>query len=164
MWELQDHGSYSFDAEKHEEYVEITPFAPSRLFSTRINLPVTAIPPCTLEIAGRCLLALSRIEYPWEALKAKVSGTVSLEGMIARDGTVKHVEVIGPEDNPSEAQRLLVDAALKNLMTWRFEMAYRPGPIRIAYSHAIEATGASGQWSFQFELPHKVQIHGVPPR
>lgn len=163
MWELHDHGSYVFDAEKHEEYIVITPFAQSFLFSTRINLPINTAPPCTLEIAGRCLLALSGIDYPWEALKARISGTITLEGMIARDGSLRHIQASGPQTNPGDARRLLVDAALKNLKTWRFETASHPDPLRIAYSYTIDSSGSPGHTSLKFELPEKVQIHGVPP-
>jgi hypothetical protein len=162
-WSLQNHAIYSFDADKREEYVEIMPFGQNRSFETKINLPVTSTPHCTLEMAGRCLLALASIEYPWNALKSKVSGTVTLEAVIARDGTVTGVRSIGPGVQPHEGQHLLVNAALQNLRTWYFEAGPHQDPIRIAYSYTIDSSGTAGHSSFQFDLPSKVEIRGRPP-
>ncbi len=159
-WAAQMHGIYSLDAEKREEYVEIMPLGPSGPFETKISLPVTAIPSCTLELAGRCLLALDRIEYPWEALKAKASGTVTLEGTIARGGEVKNVRVMRAEVAPENQKDLLRSSALQNLKTWRFEAASRRNSIRIAYSYVIEPPHGLGQTSVQFHLPNMVEIRG----
>lgn len=158
IWSGQNHAIYSLDADKHEEYVEILPMGQYRSFETRISLPITSIPRCTLEIAGRCLLAVSRIEYPWNALKAKVSGTVTMEAVIARDGTVIRVRSIGPGVQP-----LLVNAALQNLRTWHFGTGPHQDAIRVSYSYTIDSSGTAGQWSFQFDLPRKVEIRGRPP-
>ena len=163
-WSLQEHGSYSFDAAKGEEAVYIMPFGDQfRTFNTRINLPATSIPPCTLEIAGRCLLALSRIEYPWEALKARSSGTVTLEAVIARDGRVTHVRKVGGVSKEQEGELLLAGSALQNLRDWRFEAVPKEDSIQIAFSYMIEDSGNPGTWSFQFDLPRKVDIRGRPP-
>lgn len=163
MWELQMHALYSFDADKRQDYMAIMPFGSSGQFETRINLPATVIPKCTLEITDRCLLALDDLKYPWDALNTKASGTVTVVGVIARDGMVKDV-ALAPEPNPGEIHGLLVEAALKNLKTWRFETASHSDPIRIAYSYIIETSGSAGHTSFQFDLPRKVEIRGTPPR
>lgn len=54
----QMHARYVFDAQKHEEYIEIMPFGVTDGFgagsySTRIDLPAAAVPHCRLEISGR---------------------------------------------------------------------------------------------------------------
>jgi hypothetical protein len=90
-WAVDNHASYSFDADKHVEEILLTPLGQTRAFATKINLPVATIPPCTLELAGRCLLSLANIEYPGDALKAKTSGRIVLKGVISRDGRVEHI-------------------------------------------------------------------------
>ena len=166
-WALRNHGLYSFDADKREEHVKILPFGPDGSFNdfdTTINLPTTSRPACTLEMAGRCLLALNTVDYPWDALKASASGGVTLEGEIARDGIVKQVRIVRQEAHPSDSQGRLVNAAVQNLKTWRFEAAPHPDSIRITYAYTIDASFAPGHVSVQFRLPGQVEIRGRPPR
>lgn len=172
-WSLQMHASYSFDDGKGEDAVFLMPFGdpepyftfgdrePS--FNTRIDLPVTSMPSCTLERSGRCLLALDSVDYPWDALTAGVSGTVTLEGVIGRDGRVRHVRSVGLEAHPSGAKSHLSDAALRNLKTWRFEAAGDEVPIQITYSYVLEAPGSPVcQTGLRFALPDRVEIKGRP--
>jgi hypothetical protein len=162
-WSLENHALYSYDADKHEEYVTIMPLGQTRLFETKINLPAVSTPPCTLEMAGRCLLALSKIEYPWDALKTHVSGAVTLEAEIARDGTITAVKSAGAGPSGQE-QASLINAAIQNLKSWRFETASRRDALRIVYSFTIDTSGTLGQPSLQFDLPDKVEIRGHLPQ
>ena len=162
-WSLDDHGTYFFNAETGQEYIEIMPLGQNRSFMTRINLPVTTPPPCTLEMAGRCLLALNDVGYPWDALKTKSSGTITLEGSIDPSGILEHVGVVAIDVHPAESQRLLVDAAIQNLKTWRLESAGRRDRVRIVYSYTIDSSGRPGETRVNFDLPHKVEIRARPP-
>ena len=60
--------------------------------------------------------------YPKEALKNLTSGWVDLEFTVAKDGTVKDVQVIG-----AEPARLFNDAAVNAMRRWRFEPVLRSG-------------------------------------
>jgi hypothetical protein len=163
-WSLWEHGSYSFDADKGEEMVYVMPFGEAyRSFNTVIKLPVTSIPPCRLEIASRCLLALNAIDYPWNTLKTRRSGAVTLEAAIARDGTITAVKSAGAGPSGQE-QASLINAAIQNLKSWRFETASRRDTIRIVYSFTIDTSGTLGQPSLQFDLPDKVEIRGHLPQ
>ena len=165
-WAVQNHAIYSFDRTKHEEYIALEPLGTGSTtismpdLSTTLALPVTTLPRCSLEVANRCLLALSHIDYPLNALKANVSGNIMLQGVIGRDGALKNTGVAATESDP---ERLLVNAALKNLRTWRFETATEEHPIRIVYSYSIELSGRPGEIGVRFELPYKVEIRGSPP-
>jgi hypothetical protein len=80
----QMHASYVYDIERHEHYVDIYPcghksfVSPSNLPYTRIDLPVVSKPQYQLQINGRCLIALDDIEYPFDAKKERVTGSVTL--------------------------------------------------------------------------------------
>jgi len=65
----QLHAIYFRDAAHHEEYLEIRPVLvwPSGgegPLTTRINLPVSTMPHCHVELAGRCVVSLADIGYP----------------------------------------------------------------------------------------------------
>jgi len=156
-WCLRSHAYYRFDAGYHVEFLYIEPFGNrNHMFDTRIDLPVTASPSCTLEVDKRCLLALENIQYPWDALKAKESGTVNLEAVIARDGRVKGVRPSGQTRND------LVNFTLSNLRTWRFERAKRETPFRITYSYVLETSGNPGETGLSFDLPQTVEVRARP--
>lgn len=53
-------------------------------------------------------------EYPKKARKQHVEGTVRLHAIIAKDGSVKDLEIVSGDP-------LLVDAALKAVRQWRYE-------------------------------------------
>jgi TonB family protein len=172
-WGLQHHAGYLFDAGTKEDAVIIAPFGDPEphfafgerhsSFNTRIDLPVPVVPPCTLELSDRCLLALDRVGYPRAALQAKVSGTVTMEAAITREGKVRDVRTAGRAVRPSESENLLVKAALQNLRTWRFESGRDQIPFRIVYSYVLEAShGPVCQTGLHFELPHRVEIRGRP--
>jgi TonB family protein len=63
---------------------------------------------------ARRVLAKVRPTYPELARRANISGTVKLEAVIAPDGKVKFIEVIG--GNP-----ILAQAAVEAIRKWKFE-------------------------------------------
>lgn len=162
-WSLDNHAMYSYDAAAHEEYIEILPFGQNRLLETRIDLPSTSRTKCTLQVSGRCLLALSRLEYPLESLRTGTTGTITLEAAIEPDGSVTRVRAVRSGQQPTSVDAHLTQAATENLKTWHFETASRTNSIRIAYVYGIEAKGPPGQARSRFNLPSKVEIIGTPP-
>jgi hypothetical protein len=162
-------GAYFYDADKHQEYIVIMPgLRKSRgeaPFDTRIDLPVSGKPECRLEMASRCVLQLQDPDYPTEALKGKVSGTATLVGRIARNGvptdlhTLKESNVI-----PTITKEVLVNGALENLRTWRFEPAEHENDLRLVYTYRIDSSLTyENQVNVEFVPPDQMVIRGNPP-
>lgn len=155
------HARYNFDADKHEDYIEIMPtgvFPGLRAgpFNTRIDLPVETTPHCKLEINDRCLIALQQFPYPAALLKRKPSGTVTLAATITRSGKVDHIRLL-------KAESISANEAVQNLSSWRLEPGPRDEPIQITYSYAIDNSlryidGMQVHWA----LPNEVSIT-IPP-
>ena len=87
--------------------------------ATSTPMPETAPPPKRVNISAGVAVGLlvskAPIVYPIDAKKAHVSGTVVLNAIIGRDGTVEDLQVVsGPE--------MLQQAALDSVKQWR----YRP--------------------------------------
>lgn len=158
-WAAQMHGTYLYDADKHLEYVEMLPLGAYSSFTTRIDLPAQNDFECRLEINRRCLVALEHIDYPGDLLKAHVSGIVSLTGMIARDGRLRSVKAIDADATPTNSKLGLMEAAVDNLKTWRFEPTDRESFIQIKYSYVIDDSVAAGETlGSEFHLPSEVVI------
>jgi Gram-negative bacterial TonB protein C-terminal len=162
-WARQLHASYFFNAEKREEYLEILPLGykgpPSN--NSRIDLPLVAAPHCRLELSARCVIALDGIDYPPGALQSATSGSITLQGTIARGGRVHGVHLVQSDVNLREGESLLVNAAIQNLSTWRVDPAPREDAIRVIYSYVIASPGE--QADVQFELPNQVVIRARRP-
>jgi TonB family protein len=164
----QMHARYVFDADRHEEYIEIlpegvTPSLEAGPYSTRIDLPVAAAPHCRLEIDSRCLIALQYVAYPHEALRRRTSGTVTLTGTISRGGKVNHVRVVKEQSVPEGDEHLLANSAVQDLSHWRVEPGPRKYAIEIAFSYVIDSSlPRKGQTEVQWALPNEVAIRGNP--
>jgi TonB family protein len=165
------HAVYSYDADKRDEHLDISPFGSAVAYrgphDTKIDLPAPAKPHCHYEIADRCLLALDDISYPGEALQAKVSGTVTLTGIVGRDGRMTRIQVAEASSSVSEEKQLFVREAVNNLRTWRLESAAQRDAIRITYSYVIDTSllykgPYIGQVTVEFALPHQLTITGNP--
>jgi TonB family protein len=65
------------------------------------------------ELTAARLINRVNPEYPKKARKQHVEGTVRLHAVIAKDGSIKNLEVISGDP-------LLVDAALKAVRQWRY--------------------------------------------
>jgi TonB family protein len=108
------------------------------------------------------LLALSDFSYPADALKAGASGTVTLTGTISQDGSVNGIKVSDAFTNQGHEKDLLVNEALHNLKTWRFEVAEHQDTVRITYRYAIDTSLGAGATDVEFALPDQVVIRGSP--
>lgn len=168
FWVRQLHGFYSYNADTHEEYVELRPFGADvggGPYDTRIDLPVTGIPRCRLEFSGRCVLALDPIYYPDEALTQGISGGVLLAGLISKSGEIRNIKISETSVKPLGQSQILADDAVRNLKTWRLEAARREEPIQIKYSYVIDPSlpmpqGYRRQVESQLALPNQVTIRG----
>lgn len=160
-WSLENHARYFLDAKKNEEYIVLMPWGQNRTFETRIMLPAATVQRCTLEFAVRCVLAMERVDYPFNALKAKVMGSVELRGRIRPDGIVGDVQPIVAEASPAGEEKLLVDSALQNLATWKFETAPHTDTFRVIYSYVIEPGVARTSTTVSLQSPGTIQIKAV---
>src|SRR5206468_65907 len=108
---------------KPEEYMAILPYGwrTDVSDSTKIDLPLVGAPHCRFEMKGRCLFALNHPEYPYQALKMQASGTVTLAATITRAGKTASVRIEGTSLTPGASERLLIDAAIRNLSSWQLE-------------------------------------------
>jgi hypothetical protein len=160
------HGTYVYDRGKHEEYVTIAPdghrqFDPALI--TRIDLPVVGTPTCRIGINGRCLLEFQHIYYPSQEHKETAFGRATLAGGIQPDGTMAGLSVVGAKVESPEQWSLLVNFAVKNLRTWRFEPGKHKDAVRITYRFERADSPPAGNGSgVQFRLPDEVLIHFVP--
>jgi Gram-negative bacterial TonB protein C-terminal len=156
----QLHAIYTFNAGKHEQYLDILPFGfeTSKSYYTRIELPPVAIPHCHLELGNRCLIALAPIAYPRQALKVRAEGTITLTGTITAGGRIGEIRVEKNDVLPEANQQILADQATQNLATWQLEPAQHQDAMKIVYSFKIDPSGTG----VQFELPTKILIRGDP--
>jgi hypothetical protein len=116
----------------------LTPFGMSDLnrFVTEIPWPTPdTLPPCRLQVDGRCLLAAAYVSYPMNLLKQGTAARVALTARIGRDGRVQDAAVT--ETTPA-ADPVLVAEALANLRSWWFEPASRESRLRIDYAYVID--------------------------
>jgi protein TonB len=91
--------------------------------------PAKKEPPKSIRVGGNVQAAniLSRINpvYPPLAKQARISGTVKLEGVIARDGTVQQLRVLS-------GHPLLTPAALEAVKQWRYRPTHLNGdPVEV---------------------------------
>ena len=165
-WAKQLHIVYSYNHDKREEYIRIKPLGFSNELEedTKIDLPAIATPHCRLEIAKRCLLALDTIVYARDAYPLKISGDVTLTGIVTRDGQIASIKVANTSGVPSERIDLFAREAIGNLKSWRLERAPREDAVRITYSYVIDGSlPQRGQTEVKFRLPERVTIR-VRPR
>ena len=161
------HGIYIYDVEKHEDQVVIAPDGYSEQvdprLTTRIDMPVTGTPVCTLAINGRCLLEFQHIYYPSTEGKTEVSGRVTVGGTIQRDGAVSDLAVVDAKVNPPERQAELVGWAKQNLNTWHFERGKHKDSLHITYDFVVVGPPVAGNGGgVQFRLPNEVRVETVP--
>ena len=160
----QVHAVYVLDRSKHEEHIDILPFGwrTSSADSAEIMLPVVGVPHCRFEIEGRCIFALEHPRYPAEALKSQVSGTVLLNGRITPSGKIIDIRVREGHVPPNAHAKLLIDAAVHNLSSWRLDPREKSGSIEIAYDYVIDISLKQNVINVEFELPYKIVIQGNP--
>lgn len=66
------------------------------------------------QVAAARLLNQTRPVYPPLARQARIQGTVRLEAIISKDGTIENLEVVS-------GHPLLIQAALSAVRTWRYQ-------------------------------------------
>ncbi|MGP8176260.1 MAG: energy transducer TonB [Terracidiphilus sp.] len=166
-WAKELHATYSFDADKHEETIEIIPmgFIADPSLDTSLDLPLAAKPHCRLEIQNRCLMAaVEKITYPQSALEARASGVIVLAGTVDRDGRVTGLHLAEADVIPGEEKKRLVNAALHDLETWQFDAGAHADPIRITYSFAVDSSLPRGVVpQVQWASPNEVTVRANPP-
>lgn len=166
-WAKEVHAMYSFDADKHEESLEIWPvgFTSAPSLDTTVNLPLAGARHCRLEIQNRCLMAaMEKITYPQGAPPTRASGTVALVGLIRRDGRVTGLRVAEVDVRPAQEKGRLANAALNDLETWQFDAGGHDDPIRIVYSFAIDAALPRGVApEVRWVSPNEVEVRANPP-
>jgi TonB family protein len=87
-----------------------------------------------IQLAPGRLVRKVDAQYPKEAKKSKLQGTVLLEATIGRDGTVINIAI-------NDGNLLLADAAVDALRTWQFEPYTRNGsPIEVHQQLAFTFT------------------------
>jgi TonB family protein len=165
------HALYSFDGEKHENYIKILPAGanihPLPLdgpYSTRIDLPVTTPPHCQFEIKNLSLIEFTGIDYPYESFKRKASGDVTLSATIAQSGKVGRISVVKAESTPAGEERSLARSAVHDLSNWRLEPPPREETIRITFSYVIDnSLKYPGETELQWALPSGITIKASLP-
>jgi hypothetical protein len=133
------HAEYYFDPARHEDWLLLLPdpLKYQSRFNTRIDLPISGPPNCKLGLNGRCLLVLPYVDEPWGDIAHRFSGAVTLAGTIARDGRIRSLRVASARVNPSEFQRVLTLAAVRNLESWRFEPSKQEDALQATYSYRL---------------------------
>ncbi len=159
-WAKHLHALYVFDAEKHEEYLEILPlgYRTGTSFQTRIDLPVATTPHCRFEINDRCVFAMDRMDYPINALNDAVSGIITVTGTISRNGRIKHEEIAEASANPPEKGELLTKAVRKNIKTCRLEKSAREDTFRMTYLYTIDSPLPPDAVDVEFVSPNEITI------
>jgi hypothetical protein len=155
------HAVYSFVASPREEYVILKPLGgvENHPTDTKISLPVSVEPTCTLRVNNRCLLALDQIVYPADAYKAKDIGVAKLAVTVLPNGRVASVQRVSFEGR-SEAS--IVGAAVNNASSWRFERSTRIETFNVAYNYGIDRALQSGTVDVNINLPTEIIVRAGP--
>jgi hypothetical protein len=165
-WESEFHAYYYYNSREQRGFIDLMPVGGVKgsAFGGRIDLPVSGRPQCGVQINGRCLIALSDIEYPPKALHASVSGEVTLTGRVDRNGFIHEVSLAkSVASGGRKGRRALETESFQNLSTWHFAMADREDIIRITFSYIIDRSYAfSGQTELTFTPPDQVVMKGKP--
>jgi TonB family protein len=109
-------------------------------------------------MSGRCVLASAPIKFAEQALRERRSGTVTLTGIIDRDGTVAGVHVATASVAPVASTNQLVGDAVANVKTWWVEPASHQDRFRMTYTYLIDPSIQRGQDVVQFALPDRITI------
>jgi len=160
------HATYSFDPrDEPQEDLWIWPRGWGGDFSS-VDLSGAAPHRRKLELQNRCImLAATSVTYPQEALKTKASGTITLTGTIGRDGKIKGIRVAEARVTPSQAMASLVNAARRDLRTWRLEAADHDDPLRVTYSYVIDSSlPRGGEPITRWDPPNQVEVRANAPK
>ena len=114
-----DPGAIAIDGPSRSPGIELEPFMALQAIARTPRPPaVTAAPSGPLRVGGEVQMAklVKKVipEYPPLAKTARVSGVVRLLGIIAKDGTIKNLQLIG-------GHPLLARAALDAVKQWIYQ-------------------------------------------
>lgn len=162
-WASRLHAVYFYNADKHEDYMVLIPDGLSQEndspFNTRIDLPITKPPSCRLEIQNRCLLEFQHFTYGFGDNEREVFGTITLSGIIGKQGKITNIHITTANVMPPEQRNLLSAKARANLSTWRFTPDNKSNEIELTYGfEIINSSELKHKTQVQFFLPHKVII------
>jgi TonB family protein len=95
-----------------------------------VGTPTNALPAARVYVPGETqrarLIHGPKPPYPPLARQARVQGTVRMQAVIAKDGTVAHLEAVS-------GHPLLLDAALDSVRQWRYQPLLQDGePVEVA--------------------------------
>jgi protein TonB len=89
--------------------------------------------PIGREIEKPTLLYKVEPEYPEAARRARIHGTVTVQAVIGRDGTVEDAEIV------HSSHRLLEEASLEAVRQWRYTPVLLNGrPVRVTFVVRVE--------------------------
>jgi TonB family protein len=165
-WEKEMRAGYFLGIEQREEYLLLMPFgwnSRSDEMSTRIDLPIRVPRNCRVALASRCLMAWDQFDYPSDPGAEAISGSVNVEGRVGRDGAVTSVRSTDGGAFPSTTAKLIANAAVKQIKSWRFEPSTREDQFRITYWYTPESSLLPGTTRVDVEFPDRVRITGNPP-
>jgi TonB family protein len=153
------HAAFTYDADKGQDFVTLYPDPRRKDLATKVDTSLaTPSYSCTLRVTGRCLVALGHVEYPWEAKRNSVAGSVTLSGIIGRDGKLKDVRATKTDANPA-----LLDYSLRNLRNWRFEPGENNVSLLITYSFQLVSSPIFENGpNVQISLPDRVTVTDNP--
>ena len=81
------------------------------------------------------LLVKVEPEYPETARRARIQGTVTVQAVIGRDGTVEDAQIV------QSSHRLLEEASLDAVRQWRYAPVLLNGkPVRVTFLVRVEFT------------------------
>ena len=96
-----------------------------RIVNACAILLVLAVPMCHAQ-EGRKVVRNPSPAYPMLAKRMNLSGAVKIKAVVAADGTVKQVEVVG--GNP-----LFAEAAVDAVKEWRYEPGKTETPVELEF-------------------------------
>jgi hypothetical protein len=161
------HAIYTYNKEERDDHLLLLPDGNNQrvdsLLQTRMDLPLAGVPVCKLAISGRCLLEFQHLVYPSAQYPSTVppngiAGEVSLTGRIERSGVLTNIRLAEARVDSPETQAILVDWAIRNFHTWRFEPAERQSDVRLTYKFELTDAPLDPNQSVQFRLPDEVRI------
>jgi hypothetical protein len=148
--------TYAFDPDSHDEHVDLNllGFDRESQFDSRIDLTSDRPPQCRFKLAGRCLVAFDTMDE-LDDPPMRRAGTVTLTGVIGRDGKMANTRVA---TSAGKASDRFVRAAVNNLKVWCFEARSHSDTIRITYTSSDATSTDVPNAELQIQLPSNVSI------
>src|SRR5262249_33768638 len=91
-----------------------------------------------------CLFSAAEPRYPKQAMETRTTGSATITGTIANDGTVVNLKRAAAMSEPAGDEDLFVAVALANVRTWRLQKGGRPEPLTMTYRFVIDSSVPEG--------------------